>query len=129
MGCGISNSDVVEDQAGPACMVKHLYSQDNYVQPSNYEDADADDGRKQTLKRIKTRCVYSDQDSMEKQRGLEENEDHEVCDEREDSLMIAPPSPSFRVYCLDSDSGNSSTEEGELLLQFCHFFHFQENVY
>jgi hypothetical protein len=39
------------------------------------------------------------------------------------SLMIAPPSPSFRAYCLESDWGNSS-KEGELLLQFRHF-HFQ----
>ncbi|GLT57375.1 hypothetical protein SLA2020_303530 [Shorea laevis] len=82
MGCGISNFHELEDQ-------------------------DNDEGRKQTLKRIKTRWVYSE-DSMEKK-------EEELCDEREDSLELSV-SPSFREYCLDTYSGSSSSKKGDLFL-------------
>ena len=128
MGCGISNFGI-ENLAVPGCFTNNLH-QDN-VQPTNYEDAD--DARKQTLKKIETRCVDSD-DSMEKKeepenekeeleglrkekieehrQSTDQDEETELCDEREDSLM-ASVSPSFRVYCLDSDSENSSKKFGE----------------
>ncbi|KAE8021285.1 hypothetical protein FH972_007190 [Carpinus fangiana] len=128
MGCGISNFGI-ENLAVPGCFTNNLHQHN--VQPTNYEDAD--DARKQTLKKIKTRCVDSD-DSMEKKeepenekeeleglrkekieehrQSIDQDEETELCDEREDSLM-ASVSPSFRVYCLDSDSENSSKKFGD----------------
>jgi len=127
MGCGISNFGI-ENLAVPGCFTNNFH-QDN-AQPTNYQDAD--NARKQTLKNIKTRSVDSDE-SMEKkeepenekeeQEGLGkekieehrqsiEDEETELCDEREDGL-IASVSPSFKVYCLDSDSENSNNKFGD----------------